>query len=312
LFPHAQVWGDSAAMGRIDAATAAGHFHPGQGANSVLRDSASRFLWAGGALAAWPASPDEAAYDHVRDSDVETLLISGELDGATPAANATKELLPHLPNGHQVLLKGIGHTTDFWNTQVGAGNHLINSYMDSGRVDSSRYVAQKLDFRPSTTQTKLAKILAGALIGLALFAALSLVWLASRARLGRVTRIVTRSVWALLIGLGGWFAAVLVALIAFPSVPIDAQLLIVGSMAAPVALASYFAWRGPDTNMIGLMAAIAGAVIGAWFGFTCATAMLAVLTTLVGAVAGTNLALIATDMMSEMRRRANVREPVLA
>ncbi len=70
LFPRIQVWGDTAAMGRIDAATAAEHFHPGQGANSVLRDSASRFLWAGGALAdAWPASPGEDAYSRIRDSE---------------------------------------------------------------------------------------------------------------------------------------------------------------------------------------------------------------------------------------------------
>jgi pimeloyl-ACP methyl ester carboxylesterase len=299
LFPHAQVWGDSAAMGRIDAATAAAHFHSGQGAGSALRDSASRFLWAGGALAAWPATPDEAAYDHLRDSDVETLLISGELDGATPAQNATKDLLPHLPNGHQVLLEGLGHTTDFWNTQVGAGNHLINTYMDSGRVDSSRYAAQKIDFTPSTTQTKLAKLFAGAMIALAVFAALSLAWLATRRRPGRITRIVTRTLWAPVIGLGGWFAAVLVALIAFPSVPVDAELLITGSMAIPVALASYFAWRGPT---IGLVAAIAGALTGAWFGLECATGMLAVATTLAGAVAGTNLALIAFDIVSESSR----------
>jgi hypothetical protein len=304
VFPRIQVWGDTAAMGRIDAAAAAEHFHPGQGANSVLHDTASRFLWAGGALAdAWPATPDEAAYSRIRDSDVETLLIGGTLDGATPAANATRELLPHLRNGHQVLLQGFGHTTDFWNTQVGAGDHLINGYMDSGRVDASHYVPQKVDFTPSTTQTKLAKLFAGAMIGLALFATLSLAWIVRRARLGRVTRVVTRSVWALVIGLGGWFAAALVALIAFPSVPIDEQSLIVISMAAPVAMASYFAWRGPATNTAGLAAAVAGAMIGAWLGFTSATGMLAVLTTAVGAVAGTNLALIACDIAAETRRR---------
>jgi hypothetical protein len=301
-------------MARIDAATAAGHFHPGQGANSVLRDSASRFLWAGGALAdAWPATPDEDAYSTIRDSDVETLLIGGTLDGATPAANATRDLLPHLPHGHQVLLQGLGHTTDFWNTQVGAGNHLINTYLDSGRVDSSHYVPQKLDVTPPLTQTKLAKLLAGAMIGLALFTAFSLAWIVrKRGRLARVTRIVTRSAWAFALGLGGWFAAALVALIAFPSVPVDEQSLIVLSMAAPVATASYFAWGGPATNVAGLAAAVAGAVIGADIGFTCGTAMFAVLTTLVGAVAGTNLALIATDMTSGIRRHADVREPVLA
>jgi hypothetical protein len=170
-----------------------------------------------------------------------------------------------------------------------------------------------LGFTPATTQTKLAKILAGAMIGLALFTALSLAWIVSRRdRLGRVTRVLTRSAWALALGLGGWFAAALVVLVAFPSVPVDEASLIVISMAAPVALASYCAWRGPAAKLTGLAAATAGAVIGASVGFTSGTAMLAVLTTLVGAVAGTNLALIATDITSDIRRQAKVREPVLA
>jgi len=77
-------------------------------------------------------------------------------------------------------------------------------------------------------------------------------------------------------------------------------------MGTPVALASYWAWRGPARaapNAAGLSAAVAGALIGGWVGFTCATAMLAVLTTLVGAIAGTNLALIACDIAMETRRR---------
>ena len=35
---------------------------------------------------------------------METLLIGGELDFATPPQKATRELLPHLPNGHEVVL----------------------------------------------------------------------------------------------------------------------------------------------------------------------------------------------------------------
>jgi outer membrane lipoprotein SlyB len=49
--------------------------------------------------------------------------------------------------------------------------------------------------------------------------------------------------------------------------------------------------------------AVAGALVGAFVGFTCGTAALAILTTLVGAIAGTNLALIACDMVAEARRR---------
>ncbi|MDX6723233.1 MAG: hypothetical protein QOD73_1637 [Solirubrobacteraceae bacterium] len=314
VFPRAQVWGDSAAMARIDAAAAAAHFRAGRGATSVLGDAGTRFLWAGGALArAWPAGPEEGAYSRVRDSAVPTLLISGELDGATPAANATKDLLPHLRNGHQVVLRGIGHTTDFWNNQVPAGNRLITRYLDSGRVDASRYVPQHVDFTPPQRQTTFAKMLAGLMLALALVAVLSLAFMARRVRtegsLGRRTRVVVRSAGAVVLGLGGWFAAALVALIALPSVPIDAELLMVAAIGAPVAMASWLAWRDPGRTApkaAGLSAAVAGALIGAWAGFACGTGLLIAATTAVGAVAGANLALIACDIAADTRlsRRA--------
>ena len=320
LFPRGQVWGDTAAMGRVDAAAAARRFAPGHDARSILGDAGSRFLWADGALAdAWPATPDERRYSRLRDSDVPTLLISGTLDGSTPAANATDELLPRLRNGRQVLLRGFGHTTDFWNNQVAAGSRLVNHYLDSGRVDASRYVPQKVDFTPDSRQTTIAKGLAGAMVGLAFVTILSLALMARRVRrrgrLGRGTRLAARSAWALVLGLGGWLGAALVALIALPSVPVDAAPLMVLGMAAPVAIASYCGWRGPDrtvTNAAGLAVATAGALIGAWLGFASATAMLAVATTLAGAVAGANLALIACDVASETRGRRRMTVPAVS
>jgi hypothetical protein len=128
-----------------------------------------------------------------------------------------------------------------------------------------------------------------------------------RGRLGRTTRVLARSAWALLLGLGGWFGAALFALIVLPSVPVDAELLIVVSMAAPVALASYWAWCDPDraaSRTAGLAAAAGGALIGAWLGFMSASALLAVVTTLAGAVAGANLTLIVRDIAADTRRRA--------
>ncbi|HEY6887491.1 MAG TPA: alpha/beta hydrolase [Solirubrobacter sp.] len=318
LFPHAQVWGDSAAMGRIDAATAAAHF--GRTQTGVLRDSGSRFLWAGGELAkAWPAGPGEQAYAKTLDSDVPTLLISGPLDGATPAENATRDLLPHLSHGRQVILDGFGHTTDFWNQQVPAGNQLINTYFDRGTVDASRYVPQKIDFTPSLTQGTLAKEVVGALLGLALFAFASLAWMAwrvrARGRLGRVTRVLARSLWAVLIGLGGWFAVSLFVLVVTPSVPVDAVVPLVGGMAVPVALASYCGWRTPSrpaSKAVGLGVTLAGAVLGGWLGVHCATMPLALVTTLVGTVAGANLALIACDIAFDVQRRRPAAAPVRA
>ena len=52
---------------------------------------ATTFAWGGGRLAdAWPAAPDENEYSRVRTSKVETLLIGGALDFATPPQVATQ------------------------------------------------------------------------------------------------------------------------------------------------------------------------------------------------------------------------------
>ena len=73
----------------------------------------------------------------------ETLLIGGTLDVATPPQNATRELLPHLPNGHQVVLPELRAHDDFWSVRSRRpSTHLVNTFLDSGRVDDSRYTPQ--------------------------------------------------------------------------------------------------------------------------------------------------------------------------
>ena len=85
--------------------------------------------------------PDENEYAKVRDSNVETLLVGGTLDFATPAVNATRDLLPHLPNGRQVVLSELGHTNSFWTEQPKASTRLLNTFFDTGKVDTSLYSA---------------------------------------------------------------------------------------------------------------------------------------------------------------------------
>ena len=77
----------------------------------------------------------------MRTSNVETLLVGGELDFSTPPQIMTKELLPSLPNGQQVVLPGIGHTGTFFAVQPQASSRLINTYFDTGKVDTSLYQA---------------------------------------------------------------------------------------------------------------------------------------------------------------------------
>jgi hypothetical protein len=100
------------------------------------------------------------------------------LDVATPPQVATRELLPHLPNGDQVVLDGFGHSLDFWTYQPEASSRLINTFFDSGRVDDSLYEPQRVDFRPEVTQTALAKGIAGSMVSLPLLTVASLAWMA--------------------------------------------------------------------------------------------------------------------------------------
>jgi pimeloyl-ACP methyl ester carboxylesterase len=298
-FPKSFIWGEMAAMGQADARAAqryysAGKHHPG-----------TDFIWGDGRLAdSWPASATDARYDRVRTSNVETLLVGGELDFATPPQVATKELLPYLPNGKQIVLDGFGHSTTFWTDQAEAGTRLVNAFLDTGRVDDSLYEPQSVDFTPEVTQTALAKGIAGTMAGLALLTVLSLVWMALRVTFrrgyGRKAGAALRSVYAIVLGFGGWFLGVLIVITTMPSVPLDHELLAMLSIGVPVGLGIYLAWvprdRSAGSTGVGAVAALAGAAAGAYLGFHATTDLLALVTAVVGAVAGANLTLILLDM----------------
>jgi pimeloyl-ACP methyl ester carboxylesterase len=306
LAPMPFVWGQYAAAARSDADAAREYFATAeQGPGPNLARDATAFSWGGGRLVdAWPAAPDEDEYSRVRTSNVETLLISGELDFSTPPQVAEKQLLPYLPNGHQVVLPGIGHTLSFWNDQPEAGTHLVNTFLSSGRVDDSRYEPQTVDFTPDVSFPTLAKGIAGAMVGLSLLTVLSLLGLArrvhNRGRIGRKASATVRSLYAVVLGLGGWFLGVLVAITTMPSLPLDDALLNVLAVGVPVGLGIYLAWvdrEWPARNKVaGLVAAFAGAFAGTWLGVHAADDLLALVTGIAGAVAGANLLLILLDM----------------
>jgi pimeloyl-ACP methyl ester carboxylesterase len=305
-FPQAFVWGELAAMARADALDAkrylsSGAHHPG-----------TDFIWARGRLAdVWPATPGEAEYSRVRTSDVETLLIGGALDFPTPPQAATKELLPYLPNGHQVVLPGYGHTDSFWSEQPGAGTQLINTFFDRGQVDDSLYKPQNVDFTPELTQTALAKGIAGTIVGLALLTAFSLLLMArrvhKRGRFGRKASALLRSLYPTVLGLGGWFIGVLIVITTMPGVPLDDELLAALSVGVPIGLWIYFAWVNRDwsarTKITGFAAAVAGALVGAWLGFNATEDLLALVTAIVGAAVGANVTLLALDIAWDRQAR---------
>jgi pimeloyl-ACP methyl ester carboxylesterase len=313
IFPRVQVWGDVAAVGRVDANFAGRHFAGSEDEDSILGgDPGTTFIWAGGGLAgAFPAAPDQDEYDRVRTSDVETLVIGGPLDAATPTEVAARELMPHLPNGHQVILREFGHTSDLWTEQTRASTHLINTFLDDGRVDTSLFKHRKIDFEPEVTQAALAKGIAGSMLGFALLTVISLLWMPrrvkKRGRIGARKSVLLRSLFPLVLGFGGWFLASLIALTVAPTVPLDDELLVVLSMGVPIGLGIYWAWLDRDwpseTKRVGLTAALLSALVGGWLGLHAGADMLALVTTMVGAAAAANLALILVGVARERALR---------
>src|SRR4029453_3205943 len=97
------------------------------------------------------------------------------------------------------------------------------------KVDDSLYTHHEVDFTPGMTMTRLAKIILAAMLGLAGLAIVSLLLMARRVRrrggFGRKASVLLRSVYPVVLGLGGWVLGALFVLTALPSVPLDDELL---------------------------------------------------------------------------------------
>jgi CHASE2 domain-containing sensor protein len=96
-------------------------------------------------------------------------------------------------------------------------------------------------------------------------------------------------------------------------VPLDDPLLAVLSIGIPVGLGIYLAWLDRDRpkRMIGLTAAAAGALLGAWLGFQAANGLMAVVTTIVGAALGANLTLLILDTRNSAGEVTQAPQPVM-
>jgi uncharacterized membrane protein YfcA len=114
--------------------------------------------------------------------------------------------------------------------------------------------------------------------------------------------VLMRSLYPIVLGLGGWFLGVLLVITTMPRTPIDDPWLATISVGLPVGLGIYYAWLSRDrparTRLTGFVAAVVGGLVGAWLGFHAGADLLALVTAIVGAVAGANLMLIALDISS--------------
>ena len=305
MFPDLFIAGQRAAAVSIDYPAAREYFADGPGDLSNLGRAATASPWAAGRwVDVWPAAAEAESYQQVRTSAVETLVVNGALDVMAPPQLASRNLMPHLPNGQEVVLPGFGHTVSVFNQQPEAGTQLVNTFFESGAVDDSRYGPESVDFTPPSTHGLYARVVQAALLGLAAIMVLSLVVLArrvrTRGRVGRPAAAALRSLFPLVLGLGGWSLGALIVLWTMSGIPITDSLVVVPSVAVPIGLGIYFAWVHRDwpasTRRAGAAAVAAAVLAGAWLGFHAATIELALLTAITGAVAGGNLALLVFDI----------------
>jgi pimeloyl-ACP methyl ester carboxylesterase len=312
ILPESFVWGEAAASASIDSDAVKAYYARGGDPGTILGNAASDFMWAHGRLGdAWPTSPDHAEYQRMRPSDVETLVIGGTVDFTTPPRLATDELMPALPNGHQVVLAELGHTADFWGNQQAAGKRLLNTFYDRGVVDRSGYTTQPVDFEvglsmPTIARVVLAVLAGGALLAVVVLAGMAL-WVWRRGGFGVVASVLLRSVAAAVVGLGGWFLAILVVASVWPALFASGGLAVVASGLA-AGLCVYLAWirRGtsPRLRYGALAAAVAWGLAGAWLGGHAIAGSAGALTAILGAVLAANLAVLVLDMARARQARS--------
>ena len=163
MFSEATTWGDNAvkavSLGEYDfSRDYATEMNPPDSIigspRSILADA-----WTG-----WPANRIPNEYSQVQASDVETLLVSGNIDFHTPAEFATDELLPALSNGQQVILSEFGHTRDVYNLQTQATRHLLSTFFATGEADDSLFTHHTVNFKAKMGFPLMAKLVLAAIV----------------------------------------------------------------------------------------------------------------------------------------------------
>ena len=128
---------------------------------------------------AWPVKLIPAELRQVHPSDVETLILNGSVDVASPAERATEELLPYLSKGQQVIVAEMSHFDLPATNQPQAMEHLVTSFYDTGVGDNSLYTYAPIDFGVSWGYPVLARLLLG-LVLLLIAAMVMTTWLVVR------------------------------------------------------------------------------------------------------------------------------------
>ncbi len=137
MLPKMMTWGEFLSKGFSADFDSSRDYSELAAPESVMGSPMSEILWPIGHE--WPMAGLPESFNTAQSSDVETLIVSGNLDFSTPAEAATEELLPTLSNGQQIILTDLGHTNDFWTVNPEAAEQLLVKFFADGEVDDSGF-----------------------------------------------------------------------------------------------------------------------------------------------------------------------------
>ncbi|MGD1045920.1 MAG: alpha/beta hydrolase [Bacteroidota bacterium] len=164
VLPSMFTWGDLASKAiSADFDSTRNYFIDMEPSDMPLGSPLSKLLLGPLRYGGWPMRQIPEEFRQLRNSEVETLLLSGSIDFSTPAEYATKELLPYLKNGKQVILSECGHVGDVVYLHPENTRRILTSFYNTGVVDTSMNAYNKMDFNVSWGFPTLAKVAVGTL-----------------------------------------------------------------------------------------------------------------------------------------------------
>jgi pimeloyl-ACP methyl ester carboxylesterase len=161
MFPNMLTWGHLLAQGSsADYDPSRDYARELDPPDTVMGSPISLAIW-GTAGDAWPIKLIPPELRCVQPSDIATLFVSGSVDFSTPAEFATKELLPFLKNGRQIILREFGHVADIFTLRPKAIERLLVSFYNTGEADDSLFTYEPMNFHISLGFPALAKAMLG-------------------------------------------------------------------------------------------------------------------------------------------------------
>jgi hypothetical protein len=161
--------------------------------NMPLGSPMGKLLWGPFLYCRWPTRQLPVEFRKPRLSGVETLLLSGSADFSTPPEFATKELLPYLKNGRQIVLSEYGHVNDMWYINIENTRLILTSFYRTGVPNASMISYMPMDFGVRWGFPMIAKLALGVVAFLVLALVALVAWLTKRHRRSNRRRRQTRT-----------------------------------------------------------------------------------------------------------------------